>query len=83
MKCKIQGITDTSTIDWPGKLAAVVFFQGCNLRCPWCQNPDGVIPNGGKETDTKDIIHHLATLDPLVDAVVLWGESPPFSPLPA
>jgi pyruvate formate lyase activating enzyme len=28
----------TSLIDYPGLVSAVIFFSGCNLRCPWCYN---------------------------------------------
>jgi pyruvate formate lyase activating enzyme len=28
----------TSLVDYPGKIACTLFFPGCNLRCPWCQN---------------------------------------------
>jgi pyruvate formate lyase activating enzyme len=28
----------TTLIDYPGRLAAALFFPGCGLRCPWCQN---------------------------------------------
>ena len=34
----IGGITPFSTVDWPGKLAAVAFLTGCPWRCPYCQN---------------------------------------------
>jgi pyruvate formate lyase activating enzyme len=33
----------TSLVDYPGKIAAVIFFLGCNLRCPWCQNRELVL----------------------------------------
>ncbi|MDR2404722.1 MAG: anaerobic ribonucleoside-triphosphate reductase activating protein [Spirochaetaceae bacterium] len=34
----------TSLVDYPGKVAAVLFFRGCNLRCPWCHNRELVLP---------------------------------------
>lgn len=34
------GLQKTSLIDFPGQVAAVIFFQGCNLRCPYCHNGD-------------------------------------------
>jgi pyruvate formate lyase activating enzyme len=71
-----MGITDLSTVDWPGKLAAVVFFQGCNLRCPWCQNVDGINPRGGKVAETKDTIEHLKGLKPMIDSIVITGGEP-------
>ena len=33
----------TSLIDYPGLLSAVIFFPGCNLRCPWCHNRELVL----------------------------------------
>jgi len=33
------GIQRTSLQDWPPHVAVVLFFPGCNLRCPWCHNP--------------------------------------------
>ncbi len=30
-----------STADGPG-IRTSVFFKGCNLRCPWCHNPEGL-----------------------------------------
>jgi len=35
---QIGGYHPNSFIDYPGKVAAVVFFQGCNFRCPFCHN---------------------------------------------
>lgn len=36
---RVAGITPFTTIDFPGKLAAVAFLQGCPWRCIYCQNP--------------------------------------------
>lgn len=36
---KVGGLTPFTTIDYPGKLAAVVFVQGCPWRCRYCHNP--------------------------------------------
>jgi anaerobic ribonucleoside-triphosphate reductase activating protein len=37
-KIVIGGFTPFTTIDFPGHLAAVIFTQGCVLRCPFCYN---------------------------------------------
>ncbi len=36
----IGGIQKTTLLDFPGKVAAIVFTQGCNFRCGYCHNPD-------------------------------------------
>jgi pyruvate formate lyase activating enzyme len=37
---RIGAIQKFSMIDYPGKLCAIVFTQGCNFRCPYCHNPE-------------------------------------------
>ena len=44
MSCEQIGLVKTSLIDYPGEVAAVLFLPGCNLRCPYCHNPELVAP---------------------------------------
>ncbi|MEW5814256.1 MAG: anaerobic ribonucleoside-triphosphate reductase activating protein [Spirochaetota bacterium] len=44
MAIRLVGLQKTTLIDFPGEVAATVFLPGCNLRCPYCQNPDLVVP---------------------------------------
>ena len=39
---KIHGLQKLTLLDYPGKVACTVFIAGCNMRCPWCSNPDGM-----------------------------------------
>jgi len=41
---RIGGLQKFSLVDYPGKISAVVFTQGCNFRCPYCHNPQLVDP---------------------------------------
>jgi pyruvate formate lyase activating enzyme len=34
----IRGITETSFLDWDGKVVTVLYTARCNLRCPFCHN---------------------------------------------
>ncbi len=34
----LRGYEPFSLCDWPGRVSAVLFFGGCNLRCPTCHN---------------------------------------------
>jgi len=36
----LKGLQKTTLIDYPGKVACVVFMAGCNFRCPYCHNPE-------------------------------------------
>jgi len=46
----IAGINKVTMLDFPGRIASVVFLQGCPWRCPYCHNPEmqksgeGVVP---------------------------------------
>jgi len=41
---KIAGIQKSTLVDFPGKIACVVFTQWCNFRCSFCHNPECVLP---------------------------------------
>jgi pyruvate formate lyase activating enzyme len=38
LKVNLGGVVSLSTVDWTGSATTVVFFRGCPLRCPHCQN---------------------------------------------
>lgn len=44
--------------DGPGN-RLVYHLQGCNLRCPWCSNPEGLDINGGKEYSTEELMEEV------------------------
>lgn len=45
---RISGYEPLTLLDYPGKLAAIVFTPGCVLRCPFCHNPELI------QAQTKD-----------------------------
>lgn len=66
----------TSLIDYPDKLAAVIFFTGCNLRCPWCQNSQLALNRGFEEGELMELDRVMEYLDKrkaVLSAVVLSG----------
>ncbi len=73
----IAGLVPFTTIDYPGKLAGVVFFQGCPLKCPFCHNPNlQSIHADNLQSWTDDILPFFKTRRRQLDAVVLSGGEP-------
>ena len=43
---QIKGLVKTSIVDYPGKVATVVFVGGCDFRCPQHDSKRKVLWNG-------------------------------------
>lgn len=41
---QLSAIKKSSLLDYPGKIATIVFTPGCNLRCGFCHNREFVLP---------------------------------------
>ena len=72
----VGGLTPLSTTDWPGMLAAVVFFQGCPWRCGYCHNPDLIPPRSEHEIPWEEVMAFLRRRQGLLDGVVFSGGEP-------
>ncbi|MBS4773478.1 MAG: anaerobic ribonucleoside-triphosphate reductase activating protein [Proteobacteria bacterium] len=72
----VGGVETFSAVDFPGKLAAVVFLQGCPWRCPFCYNTD--LQPVGKATDFiwDKFLEFLVSRRGKLDAVVFSGGEP-------
>jgi pyruvate formate lyase activating enzyme len=74
---QIKGLVKTSIVDYPGKVATVVFVGGCNFRCPYCQNADLVLrPESLPDIDVGEVLRLLAERRGFVDGVVITGGEP-------
>ncbi|RPI73052.1 MAG: anaerobic ribonucleoside-triphosphate reductase activating protein [Desulfobacteraceae bacterium] len=73
----IGGIQKLSLIDYPGKISAVIFTQGCNFLCPYCHNPQLVHSDRfEKPMETRKVLEFLSTRVGRLDGVVLSGGEP-------
>lgn len=73
----IGALQKFSLLDYPGRMAAIVFTQGCNFRCPFCFNRDLVLEEHFRppihEAELFDFLRRRAGL---LEAVVITGGEP-------
>jgi len=74
MKVNYAGTIPISTLDWTGRAAVTIFFRGCPLRCPYCQNHPYLEEPGLVELDF--VKEKIKTSKPFVSAVVFSGGEP-------
>jgi pyruvate formate lyase activating enzyme len=72
---KIAGFTRNSFVDYPGRIASVVFFAGCNYDCFFCHNR-AIIGAGAPGVEVKPVWEFLEKRQGLLDGVVVTGGEP-------
>lgn len=75
----IAGLQKTTLIDYPGKLACVVFLAVCNFRCPWCYSSELVLPAKIAKQPRileQEFFNFLNQRKGLLDGVVICGGEP-------
>jgi len=73
---KFSGIQKISLIDFPDRIASVLFTPGCNLRCPFCHNWRIVIEPKPPFLREEMVLKILESRKKYVDAVVITGGEP-------
>lgn len=73
---RVGGLTPLSSVDYPDRLAAVVYCQGCAWRCTYCHNPHLLPRRGKEEIPWARIVRFLQKRRGLLDAVVFSGGEP-------
>ncbi len=77
----IKGFQGTSLLDYPGHIAALVFFGGCNLTCPYCHNAALVLePEALPDFPLADLLGELQRRRTFIDGVVISGGEPTLDP---
>jgi pyruvate formate lyase activating enzyme len=76
---QIGGLQKLTLIDYPGKIAATVFCLGCSFRCPWCYNPELVLPEKIKkqpQISEKEFFFFLKERKNFLEGVCIGGGEP-------
>lgn len=74
---RIGGFQKFSLIDYPGKMAAIIFTQGCNFRCGYCYNAQLVFPKSFQEPIPEEVVlDFLTSRQGKLQGVVVTGGEP-------
>ena len=72
---QIGGLVSFTTIDYPGKLAAVLFLKGCPLNCAYCSNSHLIAIEEGEYDPTKVLDWLKSRVGKLEGIVFSGGEA--------
>ena len=70
------GIRSFSFVDVPDFVSAVLFTQGCNMRCPWCHNHSIAYSDTKEQMSIEQIFKQTELLRKRVDAICITGGEP-------
>ncbi len=73
---KFSGLQKVSLVDYPNKIASVLFTPGCNLRCGFCHNWRIVVDPKPPFLQEAQALEILEKRKRYVDAVVVTGGEP-------
>jgi pyruvate formate lyase activating enzyme len=81
----IAGIEPFTLLDFPGKIACILFTLGCNFKCGYCHNAQFVKPQKDEFSKNKiisesSIFQFLDERRNLLDGVVICGGEPTIQP---
>lgn len=75
------GFQKMTLLDYPGKVACVVFTPECNFRCPFCHNARLVTEITGEEIHSEEeILSYLVKRRGLIDGICVTGGEPLLHP---
>lgn len=82
---RIKGFQTLTLLDYPGQLAATIFTEGCNFRCPFCHNASLVNGSASGVYYTPDqVLAHLENRKGRLTGLCVSGGEPLLQPeLPA
>jgi pyruvate formate lyase activating enzyme len=78
---QIHGFNKLTLLDYPGHLAATVFFGGCNMRCPFCHNASLVTGVSTQPViSIEEILSTLSKRQTILEGVCITGGEPTLYP---
>ncbi len=80
MEIKIAGLQKMTLLDYPGKLACIVFLPGCNFRCPFCHNSDLLPGFAEGQISYEALMAFLQKRQGMLEGVCVTGGEPTLQP---
>ncbi len=78
---KIHGINGLSLLDYPGKMACIIFTGHCNFRCPFCHNGTLVLnPDSQPLKSEHEVFDLLKKREGRLEGMVITGGEPTLNP---
>lgn len=77
----IAGIQKMTLVDFPRRVAATIFTRGCSFRCPFCHNPELVVPEKFNPLlSEKQILDFLESRYGKLNGICITGGEPCLQP---
>ncbi len=75
------GFQKLTLLDFPGKVACILFTKGCNFHCPFCHNAFLVEVAGQEETiEEEEVLAFLKKRQGILEGVCVTGGEPLLQP---
>jgi pyruvate formate lyase activating enzyme len=72
----IKGYIPSTLLDWEGRIAAIIFLPGCNLRCGYCHARHLLEALSDESIPLKAVLEGLQAQRGWIDGVVVSGGEP-------
>ena len=77
---RIAGYEKISLQDYPDHISCIIFTQGCNLKCPFCQNSTLIPMEAENLIDENEILDYLSLRKNILNGVTISGGEPTLQP---